>query len=50
MGGAHRDPEAAVDALGDAIEEALVELAETPPGELRSRRREKFMEMGRASS
>ena len=49
MGGAHRAPDAAIEALGDAVEEALVELAEVPAGELRSRRREKFMEIGRPS-
>ncbi len=47
VGGAHRDPDAVLTAVGDAIEHALRELIDVPGGELRARRREKFMHMGR---
>jgi len=47
MGGAHRDPAAAIRALGDAIEAALVPLAELTAGALRAERRQKFLAMGR---
>jgi acetyl-CoA carboxylase carboxyl transferase subunit alpha len=47
VGGAHREPGAAIGALGDAIERALGELAEKAPDELRRERREKFLAMGR---
>ncbi len=46
MGGAHRDPAMAIDAMGDAIESALEELVKLSGGELRTRRREKFLEIG----
>jgi len=49
MGGAQRDPASAVAAAGDAIAAALVDLSGIPGGELRGRRREKFIEMGRAN-
>ena len=49
VGGAHRDPAATVVALGDAIEAALDDLVGIPPGELKSRRREKFMKIGRVA-
>ena len=49
VGGAHRDPAATTEALGDAIEAALEELVGVSAGELRSRRQEKFMEMGRVA-
>lgn len=47
IGGAQRDPEKLIDGVGDAIAKALDELKDLPPGELVSRRREKFMAMGR---
>jgi len=47
LGGAHRDPKAALDRLGDAIAEALAELAPLPPEDLVARRRAKFLAMGR---
>ncbi len=47
LGGAHRDPEGMIQTLGDALETAFAELAEEPGGVLRSRRREKILEMGR---
>ena len=47
VGGAHRDPEGAIAAVGDEIERSLRALIAAPGGELRARRREKFMRMGR---
>ena len=47
LGGAHRDSEAVIAAAGDALEEALGGLAETDGGVLRTRRREKYLEMGK---
>jgi acetyl-CoA carboxylase carboxyl transferase subunit alpha len=47
VGGAQRDPQMLIDRVGDTIEEALGELRDTPAGQLMSRRREKFMNMGR---
>ena len=49
VGGAHRDPAATAVALGDAIEAALDDLVGVAAGELKSRRREKFMEIGRVA-
>ena len=48
IGGAHRSPEAAITALGDALEASLEELAGLNGNELRAKRREKFLEMGKA--
>jgi acetyl-CoA carboxylase carboxyl transferase subunit alpha len=45
-GGAHRAPEKAIDAAGDAIERALRELCGLNPDELRRQRREKFLKIG----
>ena len=47
LGGAHRDPEAAVGAVGVAIGEALAVLTALEPAALRAQRREKFLAMGR---
>ena len=47
LGGAHRDPGAAIARLGDAIERALGELAPQAGGALRAERRAKFLAMGR---
>jgi acetyl-CoA carboxylase carboxyl transferase subunit alpha len=47
VGGAHRDPAAAIGALGDAIEAALEPLAALPADALRRERRDKFLAMGR---
>jgi acetyl-CoA carboxylase carboxyl transferase subunit alpha len=47
LGGAHRAPSAAIAALGDAIEQALGELAPLAPEALRRDRRQKFLAMGR---
>ena len=46
VGGAHRDPDSAIAAVGDEIERGLRALIDVPGGELRARRREKFMRMG----
>ncbi len=43
IGGAHRDPEASIAALGDAIAEAFAGLDPLAPGEIKSRRREAFL-------
>ncbi|WP_376096276.1 acetyl-CoA carboxylase carboxyltransferase subunit alpha [Roseomonas sp. CCTCC AB2023176] len=48
LGGAHREPEVTIAAVGDRIEASLAPLMELDPGTLRARRREKFLEMGRA--
>jgi acetyl-CoA carboxylase carboxyl transferase subunit alpha len=47
LGGAHRDPQAAVAALGDAIAAALADLDGLSPQALRQSRRAKFLAMGR---
>jgi len=47
IGGAHRDPEAAIAATGDAIADALGSLAELDGAALRKARREKFLAIGR---
>lgn len=47
MGGAHRDPTAAIDALGQAIGESLDELSTLDGAALKRARREKFLAMGR---
>ena len=47
LGGAHREPAAAVGAVGVAISEALAPLLLLEPAALRLGRREKFLAMGR---
>jgi len=47
LGGAQRDPQAAIDAVGAAIAESLEPLMGLNPTALRSRREEKFLAMGR---
>ncbi|MBM3600789.1 MAG: acetyl-CoA carboxylase carboxyltransferase subunit alpha [Alphaproteobacteria bacterium] len=47
LGGAHRDPKAALDALGERIEWALQQLVGQDGGTLKARRRSKFLEMGK---
>lgn len=46
LGGAHRDHEAMIDAVGDAIEAALRPLLSLERRALRAQRREKFLQMG----
>ncbi len=47
LGGAHRRPDVAIDALGDAIADSLDEMMAQEPRTWRNQRREKFLEMGR---
>jgi acetyl-CoA carboxylase carboxyl transferase subunit alpha len=47
LGGAQRDPEATIRAVGEAVHAALVPLLELEPAALKARRQEKFLEMGR---
>jgi acetyl-CoA carboxylase carboxyl transferase subunit alpha len=47
VGGAHRDPDATIERLGDAVETAIRELENLSPEELRTQRREKFIAIGR---
>ena len=47
LGGAQRDPEAAIQAVGDAVAVALAPLLALDGPTLKARRREKFLEMGR---
>ncbi len=47
VGGAHRDPTAAIVAAGNAITAALEEFGEMPPSELRASRAAKFLNIGR---
>ncbi|MGE4481217.1 acetyl-CoA carboxylase carboxyltransferase subunit alpha [Acidocella sp.] len=47
VGGAHRDPEAALVSLGDAVEAALAPLLGQTPEALKTKRREKFLAMGK---
>jgi acetyl-CoA carboxylase carboxyl transferase subunit alpha len=46
-GGAHRDPQAAIAAIGEAIGNALAELRPLDREAVRKQRREKFLNMGR---
>ena len=47
VGGAHREPAAAIAAVGAAIAEALDALSTMTPDELRKQRRERFLAIGR---
>ena len=47
LGGAHRDPAATIAAVGEAVAEALAPLDGLDGATLRTRRREKFLAMGR---
>ncbi len=47
VGGAHRDPETALAALGDAVEAQLASLKDLAPEALKAKRREKFLAMGK---
>ncbi len=50
LGGAHREPERAIAALGEAISEALAEMQDLAPARLRALRREKFLAIGRGEA
>ncbi len=47
LGGAHRDTDAAIKAVGAAIQTALERLVKLDPAALVAKRREKFLDMGR---
>ena len=47
VGGAHRDPQGAIQATGRAIAAALQELAGLGPAEIRDQRAAKFLAIGR---
>jgi acetyl-CoA carboxylase carboxyl transferase subunit alpha len=47
LGGAHRDPVAAMEAVGNCVEASLRPLLGLDPAALRAQRREKFLAMGR---
>jgi acetyl-CoA carboxylase carboxyl transferase subunit alpha len=46
LGGAHRDPAATIQAVGDAMGRAITALLPMDPATLKARRREKFLDMG----
>ncbi len=46
-GGAHRDRERIIQAVGDAIQKALAEFDGKSPAEIRQQRHERFMQIGR---
>jgi acetyl-CoA carboxylase carboxyl transferase subunit alpha len=46
-GGAHRAPERVIEAVGETISRALLEMHNLPPDELRRQRRDKYLAMGR---
>ena len=50
IGGAHRDPDAAAAAVGDAVAVGISELSEVPGGDLRRQRREKMLAIGMPQS
>ncbi|MGH6793714.1 MAG: acetyl-CoA carboxylase carboxyltransferase subunit alpha, partial [Methylocella sp.] len=47
VGGAHRDPDVAIVAAGDAIAAALEDFRDMPPAELKASRAAKFLNIGR---
>jgi acetyl-CoA carboxylase carboxyl transferase subunit alpha len=47
VGGAHRDPDAAIVATGDAIAAALEDFWDMPPTEIKASRDAKFLNIGR---
>ena len=47
LGGAHRSPEAILAAVRDTLEMHMNQLVRIDPGQLRARRRDKFLQMGR---
>ena len=48
VGGAHREPQVAIQATGDALAESLDAMDNLPPEEIRRQRREKYMAIGRS--
>jgi acetyl-CoA carboxylase carboxyl transferase subunit alpha len=49
-GGAHRDPKAAIQAVGDAIAAALQSLAHMDRNAIRAHRQDKFLAIGRLAA
>ncbi|MBD8555589.1 acetyl-CoA carboxylase carboxyltransferase subunit alpha [Rhizobium sp. CFBP 8762] len=47
VGGAHRDPDAVIYATGNVIDDALAQFAQTSPDDIRSERRQKYLNIGR---
>jgi acetyl-CoA carboxylase carboxyl transferase subunit alpha len=47
MGGAHRSPDEAIDAVGKVVAAALADLAQLDRDTLRRQRQEKFLAMGK---
>ncbi|MCW5723420.1 MAG: acetyl-CoA carboxylase carboxyltransferase subunit alpha [Maricaulaceae bacterium] len=47
VGGAHRAPQQTIQNVGDAVESALAALDGLPPDDLRKRRRDRFLAIGR---
>jgi acetyl-CoA carboxylase carboxyl transferase subunit alpha len=47
VGGAHRDPQAAIAATGAALSDALMELSSLDRDTVRRQRRQKFLNIGR---
>jgi acetyl-CoA carboxylase carboxyl transferase subunit alpha len=47
MGGAHRSPNEAIDAVGRTVSDALAELSQLDPDALRRQRQDKFLAMGK---
>jgi acetyl-CoA carboxylase carboxyl transferase subunit alpha len=47
MGGAHRAPDEAIDAVGKVVTQALGDLSQLDPDTLRRRRQDKFLAMGK---
>jgi acetyl-CoA carboxylase carboxyl transferase subunit alpha len=48
VGGAHRDPDAAIKKVSDALEVALAEFETADGGDIRKQRQEKFLAIGRS--
>ena len=46
VGGAHRAPTDVIKSVGQALESKLQQLINLPGGELRARRRQKFLDIG----
>jgi len=46
MGGAHREPDRTIDVVGDYIEASLADLSKLDGATLKTRRRQKYLEMG----
>jgi acetyl-CoA carboxylase carboxyl transferase subunit alpha len=48
VGGAHREPEVAIAATGEALADSLASMDNLPPAEVKRQRREKYLAMGRS--